>query len=91
MILEEEYKEATSDTFGWGVCACSGLAIVAWLGGESIHAANAGLGFATACVAMFSAVCAVGYLRCRRTIKAWRDQKRLEIAQREVEKMGGGR
>lgn len=87
MILEEEYKEALG----------SRLVLAMALGGSSgaavslldavIDTGRGAVWFsASAVVAMICVVCVVRY---QRIIKAWRDQKRLELAQRELEKMGG--
>jgi hypothetical protein len=90
MILEEEYEEAKGDMFPWGIglglttFAASGFAAVAVYNGP----AQASMCVLTSAASVAVGVCAAGLLRCRRTIKAWRDQKRLELAQREVEKMG---
>jgi hypothetical protein len=88
MILEEEYEEARGDSPGWGMGIGFGWGLTAFFAAMSVQHESSGFAVAAACCLVLSTVCAAGYLRCRRTIKAWRDQKRLELAQREVEKMG---
>jgi uncharacterized membrane protein YidH (DUF202 family) len=91
MILEEEFDEAVNDSTGWGMGTVFGWAITAFFGATAVEHESSGFSVAAICCLVLSTVCAVGYLRCRRTVKAWRDQKRLEMAQRYVEKMGGER
>lgn len=88
MILEEEFHEANMNESG-ASGACFAACLCAVGGATLLH-----MGIDGALVPTIAASLATGGLalyaqRCRRTIKAWRDQKRLELAQREVEKMGG--
>lgn len=87
MILKEEYDDAESAQGGWFAAMSTTfiLAVMALAG--AIADRHAGLAVCACGCAFASLVSGVLLFRCRRTIKAWRDQKRLELAQKAVRDM----
>jgi hypothetical protein len=88
MILEEDFDEAHEHVVPCGVGSVVGWS--ATVASVALWASKVGVVWPLIALgsAVFTAVCVGSLMCCRRTIKAWRDQKRLELAQREVEKMG---
>ena len=75
-VLEEEYKEADGGIGGWFAATAMLWCLAVIAAAMSAERPSAGLNvFGGGCAAT-AAVCLVGLLRCRATIRAWRDQKR---------------
>jgi hypothetical protein len=91
MIPEEDFDEAQEHVVPCGVGSVAGWS--AAVASVTLWASNGAAAWLLTALgsAVFTAVCVGGFMCCQRTIKAWRDQKRLEIALRDVEKMGGVR
>jgi hypothetical protein len=89
MILKEELDEAKNDSTGWGMGFGFSWAIATLAAAFGVENELAGMGAVSAGACALSVVCGLGYLRCRRTIRAWRDQKRLAAIQAEIKADGG--
>jgi hypothetical protein len=90
MILEEEYREAHEDAFPTCVLAVLSGA------GSTFFAALIVAGATWATPPLAFALALTGFLarwsmRCRRVIRAWRDERRLELVQAEVDRLSGPR
>jgi hypothetical protein len=79
VVLEEENDEAENDSTGWGVGAAGSWGCTGFFGAVWASNTNPGWGVVTLCALVFAVVCVVGYLRCRATIAAWREQKRKAV------------
>ena len=92
MILKEEYVEADSAQVGYGIGFAIAFLITSIFVGarldpeESTRAASWGVAVIGSGLPMIG--CAVGLIRCRRIIRAWRDQKRLKMIQDEMQQDG---
>jgi hypothetical protein len=92
MILREEHEEASEALGYWFVAACVlALLFVGFLSAMVDPAqASRARAWIVPVVADGAATvfCVVGWLRCRRIIRAWRDERRVEAAIAEARKDG---
>ena len=88
MILKEEFSEALDGSNIYGIRALISFVATVSIAAVRFHPdyAASAMSWNAALVgaALLTLVCYVNLMRCRRTVRAWRNQKRLEMIQDEV-------